>query len=239
MSVLNMLDARCKLLFILLFTVLVFIVDKLSVCVCLLLAVILVRLAFRTPMRVFRMIKNLTLLATFIILIQTIFGPGDTYILTYNGTGYLKQEGFHLGLIIICRVGALFILLPVFTETTVPEKIASGLAAMGINYKIAFIFTAAFNLIPVFRDEALVIMDAQRLRGMRRRGLAAFTGLLVPLMLGAMRKAQVSSVAMDCRSFGVYKTRTWIDKPKMKSADFIFIFISVVFFICFVLFNYL
>jgi len=239
MSVPNILDARSKLFFVLLFTVLVFLVDKLTASVCLLLAVIFIRLAAGVPMRVFRLIKNLTLLATFIILMQTLFGPGNTYMLTYNGTGYFKLEGFQLGLVIVCRVAALFILLPAFTETTPHVKISSSLVCLGMNYRIAFIITTAFNLIPLFKEEALSIMDAQRLRGMRRSGLAAFAGLLVPLMLNAMRKAQVSSIAMDCRAFGAYKTRTWIDKPKMKGIDFLFMAGSVIFFVGLLFFNYL
>ena len=86
-------------------------------------------------------------------------------------------------------------------------------------------------------------MDAQKLRGMRlfereRRPfkggslfarLKAYSGLVLPLVLGAMRKAQVSSVAMDSRAFGVYKTRTWLDKPVMKMCDYFFIFACIVF----------
>jgi energy-coupling factor transport system permease protein len=79
-------------------------------------------------------------------------------------------------------------------------------------------------------------MDAQKLRGARvfeKRSflgkLKAYPGLAVPLVLGAMRKAKSSSVAMDSRAFGVYKTRTWLEKPKMKVYDLIFIALSLAF----------
>ncbi|MCL2442309.1 MAG: energy-coupling factor transporter transmembrane protein EcfT [Treponema sp.] len=241
-------DARSKLFFIILITFLVFIVDKLSVAVCLLLSVFIIRLTAKIPFRILKLLKNLTLLAAFIILMQSFFGPGDNYILkpifpysfpVLGGLGHIKKEGFFLGLVIICRLTTLMILLPVFTETTPPEKIASGLCALGFNYRISFIITTAFNLIPFFKETALIIMDSQKLRGLRSAGIKAFAGLLFPLMLSAMKKAQVSSIAMDCRAFGIYKTRTWTNKPQMKTPDFYFIICSIVFFGCIIFFNYI
>jgi len=239
MSVFNILDARTKLFIILLFTILVFLIDKLPVVVCLLFCAIIMRFSAKIPFRAVKLLKNLTLLALFIIFMQTTFGPGDTYIMSINGKGYFKWEGFILALVIICRVASLFILMPVFSETTPPHNIAAGLFSLGLNYRIAFIITTAFNFIPLFKEEALLIMDAQKLRGMNTKGIRAYAGVLVPLMLGAMRKAQVSSVAMDCRAFGIYKTRTWIDKPVFKGIDFCYITGSILFSVFMVILNYL
>jgi len=254
MSVFCKFDARSKLVFIFLLTLLVFLVDKLSIIVCLLLSFIVIRLVAKIPFNGFKFFKNLTLLAVFIIVIQTLFGPGENYIVKplfppsfplIGGLGCLKWDGFLLGLVIVCRLSAMMLILPIFTETTPPGEIAAGLCALGINYRTAFIITTAFNLIPLFREEALVIMDAQKLRGMRSfdrgsvfSGIKAYCGLAVPLMLGAMRKTQSSSVSMDSRAFGVYKTRTWIDIPKIKKSDYFFISSCVVFFAVFLIFNY-
>jgi len=237
MSFLYKLDVRAKLIFVLLFTALVFIIDNIFVAVWLLLSLILVRIAFKIPFRGIKLTKNIVILAIFIILMQTFFGPGETYVYKFGLFG-LKFEGFILGLLNICRLAILLLLLPVFTLTTTPGKIAAGLYSMGFNYKTAFIVTFAFNLIPFFKEEALLIMDAQKLRGKRSLTIAGLTGLLVPLLLGAMRKAQVSSISMDCRAFGVYKTRTWLDLPKMKTCDFLFILTCIFYFFFIVFFNY-
>ena len=132
------------------------------------------------------------------------------------------------------------------TETTSPYRIAAGLAAFGINYRACFVITTAFNLIPLFREEGYAIIDAQKLRGMRSydKGsffvkLKAWPGLVVPLLLGAMRKAQASSVVMDCRAFGIYKKRTWLDKPVMKALDYICIVYGIVFSVLVLFLNYL
>jgi energy-coupling factor transport system permease protein len=240
------LDARVKLFIILLFTFLVFFIYTLPAAVFLLLFFIIIRFMAGIPFSGFNFTKNLTLLAVFIIIMQTLFGPGETFIIkpifpasfpVFGGAGSLKLEGLILGIVIVCRLTALMIVLPVFTQTTPPHKISAGLCALGVNYRAAFIITSTLNLIPLFREEALAIMDAQKLRGMRKFGIKSYINLLVPLMLNAMRKAQVSSAAMDSRAFGVYKTRTWLDKPKMKLLDFFFIAGSVVFFIIMMFIN--
>jgi energy-coupling factor transport system permease protein len=253
MTVFYILDARTKLFFVILFTFLIFLVDKFYIAVSLLVIIILIRLAARIPFRSITLLKNLTLLAVFIILMQSFFGPGDSYIVNplfppfipfLGGKGYIKLEGFIFGLVIVCRLAALMILLPVFTETTPPHRIAAGLCSLKVNYRIAFIITTAFNLIHFFKNEALIIMDAQKLRGMSKfdrgiSGIIAYAGLLFPLMLGAMRKAQISSVVMDCRAFGIYKTRTWTEKPILSILDFWVIIGSFVIFILFLVLNYL
>ena len=271
-------DVRIKLLCLLLLTILVFFVDTFLSAVCLLLFFIVIRIISKVLFNGFVFFRILTLLAVIIITLQTLFGPdtgnfapfgltaGSDYIIkplfphsfpVLGGMGSLKWEGFFLGIVIICRLAALMIILPVFTGTTPPHLIALGLCSLKFNYKIAFIITMAFNLIAFFRDEALRIMDAQQLRGLpagihyRKRhvktggykrisfvsGFLTYSRLLVPLMLAAMRKAQNSSIAMDSRAFGIYKTRTWIDKLYLKTGDFWLIFICIVLFIIILLIN--
>jgi len=247
MSVFFNLDARTKLFFVLLLTILIFFINTLIAAVCLPVSFIVIRFTTGIPLKGFKYLKNLTLLAIFIVFIQTLFGPGETFILKplfpasfpfLGGAGSLKWEGFILGIVVICRLTALILLLPMLTLTTSPHQISLGLCALGVNYRAAFVITTALNLIPSFKEEALLIMDAQKLRGMRKFGIKSYINLLVPLMLGAMRKAQASSVVMDSRAFGVYKTRTWLEKPKMKSLDFFFIAGSVVFFVIMMFINF-
>jgi len=259
MAFLISLDARTKLLCVLLITALIFLVDKIPAAVCLLFFLIVFRLAARVPFRSAKFFINLSLLAVLIILLQMMFFPGTNYIVkplfpssfpVFGGIGSLKMEGFFLGSVIACRLFALMVLMPVFTETTSPHKIASGLCALKINYRTAFIITSAFNLIPLFIQEAGLIIDAQKLRGLDSlekargvrkplfSGIKAYCGLLLPLMLGAMRKAQVSAVVMDSRAFGIYKTKTWLDKSVMKTSDFLFIFACIAFIACILVINY-
>jgi energy-coupling factor transport system permease protein len=248
MSFFYFLDSRIKLLFIFMFSFLVFLVDKLPVAACLLLFIIIIRLVSRVPFGGFRLVKNLALLAVIILVMQMLFGPGNSYIVkplfpssfpVLGGMGSLKWDGFFLGVLVIIRLACLMILLPVFTETTSPYRISQGLCALGFNYRISFIITTAFNLVPLFKNEALVIIDAQRLRGSKGRGIKAYVSLLVPLMLGAMRKAQMSSAAMDARAFGIYKTRTWLCKPSMEKKDYFFFTGIIIYSIFMIIINFI
>jgi energy-coupling factor transport system permease protein len=246
MSIFYYLDARTKLFIILLLTLLVFIIDTLPASVCLLLSFTAIRFTAGIPLRGVKYLKNLTLLASFIILMQTLFGQGENYILNplfpvsfpfFGGKGSLKWEGFFFGIVIVCRLASLMLILPVLTRTTPPYKITSGLCALGVNYRASFIITTALNLIPIFYDEAQIIMDAQRLRGLRKFGIKSYIKLLIPLMLGAMQKAQMSSVSMDSRAFGAYKSITLLEKPKMKMTDFYFLSGSIIFFVFIIFIN--
>ena len=237
MSFIYRLDPRTKILAVIMFTVLIFVIDKLPVAAALPLLFLGLRLAGKIPFRSLKSFIFLSLLAVFMILMQILLGQGENYILkplfppsfpVLGGFGSLKWEGLILGLTISCRLAALALLLPILVETTSPYQIATGLVSFGINYRAAFIITTAFNLIPLFREEGKAIMDAQKLRGISSfeegsllAKFKAYPALVVPLVLNAMRKAQVSSVAMDARAFGAYKTRTWLEKNSMKAHDYL------------------
>ena len=246
MSFINKLDPRAKLVSVMLLTVLVFFINRLLVIFCLMLFFIFIRFLAKVSFRSIKSIRNLTLLVIFIILTQTFFGPGDNYIaFPFWGSSILKLDGFIFGLVIVCRLSAIMILFPVFTETTSPYLVAAGIHGLGFNYRSAFVITTTFNLIPLFKEDASVIIDARKLRGMCSfedgsfiAKMKAYVSLAVPLVLVAMRKARSSSIAMDSRAFGAYKTRTWIDKPKIKSSDMIALFACVIFCICLLFLNY-
>jgi len=221
------LDIRVKILFILIFTILVFYVDKLQVNVVLLLSIITIRIVWKIP---FRSIKPIISISLLVLILHILFTSGENYILKPFFGFSLKLDGLFSGLTIVCRLAALMLLLPILTETASVQKIAQGLVYFCINYRAAFIITTAFNLIPVFREESRAIMDAQKLRGSAsfEKGhffakLKAYPALVVPLVLGAMRKAQSASAAMDSRAFGAFKKRTWLEKPVIKAHDYLFL----------------
>lgn len=252
MSLIEKLDPRTKLISITLFTTLVFFIDRLQIAFCLLLFFVFIRRAAGLSVHWKKSVKarrawNLTLLVIFIVAIQAVFGPGDNYInFPLIGDRVIKWDGFIFGLVIVCRLFSIIIIFPVFTKTTPSYQIATGLNSLGFNYRSAFIITTVFNLIPLFGEEAAVIMDAQKSRGMNsfEKGrlipkMKAFIFLAIPLVLSAMRKAQSSSIAMDSRAFGAYKTRTWLDKPKIRLIDIIVISACVIFCVSILLFNYI
>jgi energy-coupling factor transport system permease protein len=244
-SFLYRLDPRTKIITVLLLTLVIFIVNQAFVTAGLMLSFLGLWAAAKMPFKKIRSyIKFLFWLIVFVTVMQVLFGPGDRYILKplipesvplIGGSGSLKWDGLVLGLIIGLRLIALIVLMPMLTMTTEVNILALGLTKMGMNYKGAYITTTAINLIPTFEDEAQIIMDAQKMRGMRafEEGklfdkLKAYPALAVPLVIGAMRRAQMMGVAMDARGFGAYSTKTYLEDIKMSSLDY------AAFAICFV-----
>jgi len=237
---LRRLDPRTKIMLVPLFSLLVFIIDRLPAAAGLLICFLALRAALNTP---FNNIKTyfriLSAIIVFIILLQMLFGPGEQYIVKP-----LKYDGLILGLVIGCRLAALMLILPILTMTTGPYLIVMGLTGLGLNYRASYIITAALNLVPVFGEEARSIIDAQKLRGMRAFEKGSFLdkfrvykALAVPLVLGAMRRAQLAGIAMDARAFGAYKTRSWLSGLKMKSGDYLSFAASFVFAAMMLVFN--
>jgi energy-coupling factor transport system permease protein len=72
----------------------------------------------------------------------------------------------------------------------------------------------------------------------KKKKMKAYPGIVVPLVLNAMRKAQTASIAMDSRGFGVYKTRTWLEKSVMKKRDYLFLTTGIILFMLILMLNY-
>ena len=241
-------DPRIKLLLVLLFTVIVFLVDSLLIAFSQMVLFVVLCLIARIPMnKIFPHWKFLLFLAAFVIAMQTLFAhdAGGGYLLKplipdgvplLGGTGSLKRDGFFTGLMVCCRIVSLTVILPLLTTTTDARRLAFGITKLGLNYKAAYTITSTLNLIPSFEEETRLIMEARTLRGVRNENkrslfsrLYEYRALGIPLLIKAMRKAQIISLAMDARAFGVYRTRTWALEAKMKAGDFFALFLGMVF----------
>jgi energy-coupling factor transport system permease protein len=203
-SVLRRADPRAKLLLTALFTLLVFIIDNLFVASVQTLLFIGLCLAAGIPLKkVFAYSKYLLPLIALLIGLQAFFGRG---LLT--------------GLMIGCRIISLSVLMPVLTTTTDIQLLALGITRLGLNYRAAYIITSTLNLIPLFEAEARLIMDARKLRGLKSVKLAEYPAIALPLMIKTMRQAHMTSLAMDARAFGAYRTRTWLREIQFSTLDY-------------------
>jgi len=190
-------------------------------------------------------LKFLLIMVLFITLMQMLFGPGSHYIIKplipehvpfIGGAGSLKLEGLFMGITSGLRLLSLVLVLPLLLGTTTVHKLTQGLCGFRLNYKFAFVITAALNFIPVLEEEARLIIDAQKLRGLNvydkgnlLRKLRVYPALAVPLIISAMRRSQSMAYVMDSRGFGVYPERTWLEPLKMQPRDFFAIIISIIF----------
>ena len=239
-SFLYRLDPRTKLLLTALFTTLVFIVDTPVVAAGQMLFFIFLCIGARIPLKkIFPHFKFLLFLVALVIVLQTLFGrevPGSHYLLKplipewvplAGGLGSLNRDGLFTGLMIGFRIIALTVLMPMLTMTTEAWLLAFGITRLGLNYKAAYVISSTLNLIPSFEEEARLIMDARRLRGVEAfksksffKRLREYPALALPLIIKAMRRAFTMGLAMDSRAFGAYKTRTWLFQTRMSVIDY-------------------
>ena len=95
-----------------------------------------------------------------------------------------------------------------FVVATRPEEIQHALQTLRMPYRIAFAFTLAVRLFPLFATTARGIVAAQRARGIDLGSggpwgrLRRTAPLLVPVLACGLRQADRLSVALESRGFG-------------------------------------
>jgi energy-coupling factor transport system permease protein len=240
------LDPRSKIVFMLMITALIVVVDSLWVAGLILLTLICLWLLAGLSLSVLReLITPLIGLAAFLLLAQAILYPGDRVLIQpivphpipiLGGKGSVTLEGILFAVLLSLRLVAMVIVLPLVSMTTPVHIFTLGLVRMGLPYRFAYTMTTALNLIPLLQAEANTIADAQKLRAFQvfEKGgfldkLKAYPSLVTPLIIGAMRRAQLIAVAMDSRAFGASTNRTYIQDIRMRARDWAFVALAVLF----------
>ncbi|HXJ35187.1 MAG TPA: energy-coupling factor transporter transmembrane component T [Candidatus Eisenbacteria bacterium] len=124
------------------------------------------------------------------------------------------RAGFEFGLSTAIRLDTFLATGLLFLATTRVEEIAYALGRLGVPYKIGFVLTLAFRLVPLFFDAAGTIVQAQRCRGLRMDEggvivrLRRFVPVIVPVFVGALRRADRMAMALELRGFNSGRPRT-------------------------------
>lgn len=106
------------------------------------------------------------------------------------------------------KVGALVLASVLFLSSTKVEELAVGLGRLGLPYRLGFAVTLAFRLVPLFIESALMVVDAQRLRGYDfdaggpLERVRRYVPVVIPVFMGALRKANNMAMALEARGFG-------------------------------------
>ncbi|MBQ2228489.1 MAG: energy-coupling factor transporter transmembrane protein EcfT, partial [Firmicutes bacterium] len=148
-----------------------------------------------------------------------VFRLGGRYVVTQ------EQLLYHLNVFLKYLATIPIVLL--FVTTTDPSEFASSLNRIGVNYKIAYSVALALRYIPDIQREYHDITLSLQARGVEMSKKASLgarlktaSGTLVPLILSSMDRIEVISNAMELRSFGKNKKRTWYRYRKFTAWDF-------------------
>jgi energy-coupling factor transport system permease protein len=152
-----------------------------------------------------------------------------TYIVRWSRHFFLTRELFwYVGAMFFKRLCSLSTALVLVLSIT-PSEIASGLNALGLPYKACIIISLAFRTIPDVARDFLDIKNSLSLRGVeldpKRAGLISrlrqLTLILVPLIMTSFGRVETIANAMDLRSFGKNRKRTWYSHNPPARSDWL------------------
>ena len=233
-SVIHNLDARVKLILIVLLIVNIFVAQSV---VSYLLAVILVLSSVFLSKIPFSMIlkslKPLWYVIIFTTLINLFFTTGEP-IFEFRVIS-ISREGITRSLEMIIRIVLLVIGTSLLTYTTSPimltdalERLLSPLKKLKFPvHEFALMMTIALRFIPTLIEEVDKIIAAQKARGADFESgniinrTKALIPILVPLFVSSFRRADELSVAMECRCYKGGEGRTRLREYKVEARDYI------------------
>ena len=155
----------------------------------------------------------------FTTIIWTVFYPVAAGAIVDRWVAFRYGLGMALRLETFLAAGFLFL------GTTTIEEFAYALAGLGLPYRVGFVLTLAFRLVPVFLDAALTVRDAQRCRGLDfthgplRERIARYVPVIVPVFIGGLRRADQMAFALEVRGFSSGRVRTSLPRPGLGAAD--------------------
>ncbi len=211
-SFLHRLDPRTKLVFVLVYLLISFLVPQPWWLFVLLIAAIWA-LARISPAEYYQFLLLMLPIMVAITLVHTLFIGGPPYLWRLAGGGLsisISVPGFFNGLALAFRLGTMGLAFTLFAMTTEPFQWGMAMYRSGLPYKVAFLFAFAIRLYPLIQEEFLVIQRALKARG--SNALASlnpfvfFPGVVttaVPLGLGAIRRSQDIAMAMELRGLNL------------------------------------
>lgn len=214
-SPIHKLDPRTKIVFTLLYIVLVFFADSAigyaAVAIFCFGVILLSKIRLSI---VFKSVKPLIFIIMFTAVINIFFTGGDEVLWEYKFLR-ITSDGLANAVNMALRLVFLVMGSSLLTYTTSPilltdgiEKLLSPFSKIGLPaHELAMMMTIALRFIPTLLEETEKIMMAQKARGADFESgnifakAKALVPILVPLFVGAFRRADELATAMECRCY--------------------------------------
>lgn len=245
------LDARNKLLMMILFFVCVFLRFELwSTNLIIGGALLIILLAFMFISKVslkdlFKSLKGMWFLVIFLLIIY-IFIPNSNYthVAFTIGTYNIYWDSFYQCGYILLRLVMMLCITMILTSTTKPMDLTRGLewgmtplkAIKFPAHEIAMTISIALRFIPTILEETKRIMKAQESRGVDfvhgsiKNKFRAIISLIIPLFVSAIERSEELANAMEARGYDPKTKRTSFQKLKFHYNDLIGLLIVLLIF---------
>lgn len=232
-SAVHRLDARAKILAMLLFLTGIFAVNRLWVFLPVYAVGLAAMAAARIPLgEALRAVRGIVLLLALSCLMNMFLTAGEN-VLWAAGPLRLTEEGVYKSALLLVRLVALVCFAGWLSYTTTPLDLADGVERLLSPFKrlgfpvheFAMMMSISLRFIPLLMDEFGRIVKAQKSRGGdftdgplwdRVRGLVA---VAVPLLYNALKRADDLAVAMEARAYIGGEGRVSLREPKWRLCD--------------------
>ena len=239
-TVVHKLDARTKLLLVVVYIVALFQAQGwLSYIIITLVTALCMALSRITPANIFRGLKPML----FIIALTAVLNIFYTQGTPVRPGGHITWEGIERAFQMMLRIVLLITGTFLLTYTTSPMALTDGLELL-LNplkkikvpvHEMTIMMSMALRFIPTLIEETDKIMSAQRARGadFESGGLVqrakALLPVLVPLFVSAFRRADELAIAMESRCYHGGEGRTRMKQQRMQRIDYIALILGVLF----------
>ena len=225
-SFIHRLDARTKILLLILNIVFLFLAGNyysLALCT---VYVAFVLISSKVPARMFlKNIKTILPIIIFTTLLNLFYGSGGTVLFTLFWKFTVTTGGIYRAVFIAGRIILLILISSLLTYTTTPNDITDAIESLlsflrvfglrGAVHVLAMMMTIALRFIPTLVEETEKIMNAQKARGADLENgklldkIKALIPILIPLLISSVRRAYELAEAMECRCYngGVGRVR--------------------------------
>ena len=232
-SFLHRMDARVKILLLLILLIEVFVFTSAPVYLLMTGITFLMIMISKVPVRmVLRSLKPLWWIILFTFVLHLFSHPGREIYRIWQFV--ITQEGVDQGALISVRLMLLIILSTLLTFTTSPLKLTDALESLLSPFKrlglpaheLAMMMTIALRFIPTLISETDKIMKAQQSRGADfttgniLKRLKNMVPILVPLFLSAFRRADELALAMEARCYRGGQGRTRMKELRIRRVDY-------------------
>lgn len=180
-----------------------------------LLAIPLVFLSARLPLRGLAGLRLALSTAVLLALLQILFvNEGEVFL--QAGRFAITDTGLYAAVRIGGRFLAVLLISYAFVLSTSANDLSYVLMQIGLPYRYGFALVTALRLVPIFQREADLVYKAQLARGCRydqfrlRNLLDLMRQYLFPLLVSTLGKVDALAVSMESRSFGLHPTRTYV-----------------------------
>jgi energy-coupling factor transport system permease protein len=130
----------------------------------------------------------------------------------------LYQEGLSHALALVARLLAMETVSVAMLATTHPSDLFAVLRRLRLPYEVSLMAMLSLQLIPQLQQELRTVLQAQRSRGHRGRGIAALVPTLVPVFAGSFDRLTTLVMSLEARGLGAGR-RTSYRRVDLRTMD--------------------